>query len=218
MHVSVLGRADNPVNSVEPRVSVLQDRHSLTDEELLRLCARGEQTALEELVRRYQSPLARLLYRFVTSPEDVEEALLSVFLRVWQHAARFQYRSQVSTWLYRIATNVARDFHRQRKKQVLNIKSQAAEQAVFSADAEKEALHRLQRAEQAAGLQRALDRLHPTDRLLLVLYYYEQKDYEQIQAITQLSYTVLKTRLSRARQRLRRFLEEEEGRQANELS
>jgi len=209
MHASVLGKAEDPVNYITPCNSVPQDLQRLSDEDLLRLCARRENTAVQELVRRYQAPLTRFFARLLSSPEDVEEALLSVFLRAWQYAPRFQYRARVKTLLYRIAVNIAYDVQRQSKRlqrQSLLLQLDAPPQA----NAEEEALRKLERDEQARTLQRALARLHPTDRSLLVLYYYEQMDYEQIQDIMQLSYTVLKTRLSRARRRLRELLEEED--------
>ncbi|HZO91169.1 MAG TPA: sigma-70 family RNA polymerase sigma factor [Chthonomonadaceae bacterium] len=210
MYLSALGRAHSPVNSFERCESLFQDVQSLPDEELLRLCARNENPALEELVRRYQSPLTRLLTRLLSNPADVEEALLSVFLRAWQYAPRFQYRARVSTWLYRIAVNIATDVQKRRKQQPQQSWSQQVENAFPQSNIEEEALRRLEREAQAQALQRALNRLHPTDRLLLILYYYEQMEYEEIQAITQLSYTVLKTRLTRARRRLRQLLEAED--------
>jgi len=207
MHASVLGKADNPVNLVTPCNSIPQDLQRLSDEDLLRLCASQENAAIQELVKRYQSPLTRFFARLLSSPEDVEEALLSVFLRAWQYAPRFQYRARVKTLLYRIALNIAYDVQRQAKRLHRQALSLQLDQP--QANAEEEALRKLEREEQATALKHALARLHPTDRTLLVLYYYEQMDYEQIQDIMQLSYTVLKTRLSRARRRLRQLLEEE---------
>jgi RNA polymerase sigma-70 factor (ECF subfamily) len=75
-------------------------------------------------------------------------------------------------------------------------------------NAEEDALRRMEQEDQFRQLQQALQRLNETDRLLLVLYYFEDRSYEEIQAISGLSYKVLKTRLSRARQRLRAWLGE----------
>ena len=69
----------------------------------------------------------------------------------------------------------------------------------------------LEREDQYRLLQSALALLNETDRLLLVLYYFEESSYEEMQEISGLSYKVLKTRLSRARQRLRALLENERG-------
>jgi RNA polymerase sigma-70 factor (ECF subfamily) len=201
---------DNLVAAYEPGAGVARRIDSATDEELLRSCSDGNNGALEELVRRYKRPLARLLSRLLSSPEDVEEAMLNVFVQAWQHAKRFQFRSRVGTWLYRIAVNQAYDIQKQQRRLQAHLKIEQTDYVRFQGNAEDEALHRLDRERQAAALKSALDRLNPADRTLLVLYYFEEMEYEQIQEITQLSYTVLKTRLTRARRRLRQLLEEED--------
>jgi RNA polymerase sigma-70 factor (ECF subfamily) len=73
--------------------------------------------------------------------------------------------------------------------------------------AEEDALKRVERDDRAAALHRALKQLSDDDRLILILYYLEDREYGEIQAITGLSYTVLKTRLARARKRLRDRME-----------
>lgn len=210
MEYSEVRRTNNLVTAYEPTDCASLSVENSSDEELLRRCARGNNAALEELVRRYQPALGRLLSRLLSSPEDVEDALLNVFVQAWQHAKGFQYRSRVSTWLYRIAANMAYDIQKQHKKRLARTRIEQADYSAYLGNAETEALRKIDREQQAQSLQRALSRLNPSDRLLLVLYYYEQLEYEQMQEIMQLSYTVLKTRLTRARRRLRQFLEEED--------
>jgi RNA polymerase sigma-70 factor (ECF subfamily) len=210
MDLTETRRNHNLVTPYEPEANAALRLEEASDEALLRACGDGNNGALEELVRRYKRPLARLLSRLLTSPEDVEEALLNVFVQAWQHSKRFQFRSRVGTWLYRIAVNQAYDIQKQQKRLQAHLKQEAADYDRYQGNAEDEALRHLAREQQAASLQRALNRLNESDRLLLVLYYYEQMDYEQIQGITRLSYTVLKTRLTRARRRLRQLLEEED--------
>jgi RNA polymerase sigma-70 factor (ECF subfamily) len=180
-----------------------------TDEELLARCARREQRGLEELTRRYQSPIYGFLLRLTGSPEDAEEATLEVFLRAWLHADRFQYRSKVSTWLFRIAVNIARDLHSKKKarRQEPWPEDEDAAASMSTGSAEDDALEALESADKARELRAALDKLSDSDRELIVLYYFNDCDYDEIQEITGLSYTVLKTRLARARQRLRQQME-----------
>lgn len=181
----------------------------VSDEDLLRRCAGGDASALEELVRRYQSQVFGLLYRLTGSYEDAEEATLEVFTRVWRTAPTFQYRARVATWLYRIAVNLARDLHSRKKARPQEpMPTEEEAPAYLSVEsAEEQALDVVASEETACQLREALDALAPADRELIVLYYLEDRDYDEIRAITGLSYTVLKTRLARARQRLRRQLE-----------
>jgi RNA polymerase sigma-70 factor (ECF subfamily) len=180
-----------------------------SDEDLLRLCAKGDATGLEELTRRYQQQIFGFLYRLTGSYEDAEEATLEVFLRAWRTAGSFQYRARVATWLYRIALNIARDLHSRKLARPQEPWPEDEEVAASLAvgSAEDEAMESLAGDEMGKRLQAAMQKLSPQDRELLTLYYLQDYDYEEIQAITGLSYTVLKTRLARARQRLRRQLE-----------
>lgn len=199
-----------PLSEADP-VTIDRTRggvQTASDEDLLRLCAAGENRALEELVRRYRTPIYRFLARMLGSTEDAEEATLDVFVRAWRNAPRFQYRAKVATWLYRIAVNIARDMHSRKKARPQETRPDSYElsQAAIGS-AEEDALLRLQREEKSKALERALSKLGDSDRLILVLYYLEERDYDEIQAITELSYTVLKTRLARARRRLKTLLE-----------
>ena len=169
---------------------------------LVRRCARRDSAALREIVGRHQPKLYGFLLQILGSHEDTEEAVQDVFLRVWQQADRFEGRASFATWLYRIATNVAYDRLRRRKARAVTT-SLWDVPAVAAGDAEQEALQSLEREERARLLQQALQRLRAEDRLLLVLYYGEELDYDQIREITRYAYPVLKVRLMRARQRLR---------------
>jgi len=192
-----------------PREASRTEVANASEEELLRLCGEGDRRGLEELVRRYQSQLFSFLYRLTGSYEDAEEATLEVFLRAWRTASGFQYRARVATWLYRIAVNIARDLYSRKKARPQEPwpedEDVAASLAVGSA--EEEALDALTRDETRRQLVAALDKLSASDRELLVMYYLQQMDYDEITEVTGLSYTVLKTRLARARQRLRRHIE-----------
>ena len=160
------------------------DLRGRTDEELLRICARGHNPALEELVRRYQAPIYRFLMRMLNSPEDAEEATMDVFVRAWQHAPRFEFRAKVATWFYRIAVNIARDMHSRRKSRPQEPWPENYELAKMAiGSAEDDALGRLARQDRSKLLERALSRLSESDRMLLVLYYLEEREYEEIQKI-----------------------------------
>jgi len=207
MNAHAAGMICDSLKSFPSGASVSRSKSDLSDEELLQQCAQEENAALEELTRRYQPSLTRFMGRLLDSREDIEEALLSVFLRVWQNAARFQRRAAVKTWVYRIAINIVYDIQKKNKTRAHQAWNAQMEQIAACGNAEEEALRRLEQNALTLALERALPLLPAPDRILLTLYYYEEMDYEQMQAITQFSYTVLKTRLTRARHRLRQLLE-----------
>lgn len=182
---------------------------SHSDDALLRLCSTGDEEALAELVRRYQHSIYRFLTRYLEVGEDAEQATLNVFVKAWRNAATFQFRASVSTWLFRIAINIAQDMHKRRRKQPSQ--HPWPHDYLLSGDAignaQEEALRLLESQDRSIELRRALGMLKEDDRLVLVLYYLEERSYEEIQAMTALSNTVLKMRLTRARKRLRQALD-----------
>ena len=78
---------------------------SASDEVLARRAAAGQQEAFEELVRRHSPRVFALALRICRRPDDAEDALQETFIAAYRALPRFDRRAQISTWLYRIATN-----------------------------------------------------------------------------------------------------------------
>lgn len=180
---------------------------SVSNEELLDLCKRQDQEALRLLLRRHERPVYSLLYRMLSDHEDAEEALAEVFVKVWRGAAFFKGDAKFTTWLYRIASNTARDFLRSRRsRQEVSIEDvvvneyDLSEQSGAAGDPAKQALE----AEGRAQILRAMNELSEDDRLLISLYHFQEFDYEHISEITGTPPNNLKVKLFRARQRLRK--------------
>jgi RNA polymerase sigma-70 factor (ECF subfamily) len=178
------------------------DPGAVPDADLIRRCSQGDEGALRLLFERHQGMIYSLLYRMLGSRDDADELLPEVFLRVWNGASRFQSRSNPATWIYRIASNACIDRLRRRPtlaSVALEELGDSPELAAVSFDPDR----RLVLAEERARLQRSLLGLPPEDRLLITLYHLQDRSYEEICQITGLSCALLKSRLFRARQRLR---------------
>lgn len=180
---------------------------SVSNEELLDLCKRQDQEALRLLLRRHERPVYSLLYRMLSNHEDAEEALAEVFVKVWRGAAFFKGNAKFTTWLYRIASNTARDFLRSRRsRQEVSIEDvvinelDLCEKSGSDGDPAKRAIE----AEGRAQILMAMNELTEDDRLLISLYHFQELDYEHISEITGTPPNNLKVKLFRARQRLRK--------------
>ncbi len=176
------------------------------DEVWLRGCARGEPDFLRLLMERHGGGVQRFLERIVGNRSEAEELLTEVFLKVWQHAAHFGHRGLVRNWIYTIAANLARDALRRRKvREPIAAESlEALEQEADPAgiDPLRETLGR----ERSDMIQRGVDQLPPTDRLLVVLYHFQEYTLEEIEQITGIPRNVAKSRLFRARRKLKDIL------------
>jgi RNA polymerase sigma-70 factor (ECF subfamily) len=171
------------------------------DAELIARWRRGEPGAFEELVRRWQDPVARFLVRWVGEPETARDLCQEVFLRVHQAAPRYRENGAFASWLYRIAVNVARDAVRRSRKLP---RTQTIEISSAAAGAETACEHK----ELALLVQQAIAELPEPLRLVLVLRHYQQLSFEEIARLTETPASTLKSRFAGALQRLRVRLEQ----------
>jgi len=181
---------------------------------LLEQCTRQNQEALRTLLRRHERPVYNLLYRMLSNHDDAEEALAEVFVKVWRAAASFKGDSKFTTWLFRIASNTARDVLRSRMtKQEVSIEEvvvselQTAERT-GARPSSPETCAIL--SDEKARILRAMQGLSEEDRLLITLYHIQELDYEEVAQISNVPLANLKVKLFRARQRLRKLCEEPE--------
>ena len=88
---------------------------STSDHELMHRCGQGDAAAFEMLVRRWEGRIENVLRRLVTSPTDAEDLKQETFVRVLLASRRYKANGAFSTWLYRIALNLARDVARRQR-------------------------------------------------------------------------------------------------------
>lgn len=179
------------------------------DQALVRRLQAGDGEAFSELVRAHQGTVYRLLLRMLGNPAEAEDVAQDVFVAVFKAVSRFRGDSRVSTWIFRIATNHARNrikylARRQRHAQQPYDESQGPQ--IGSDPAGQTATpEQMAHARQMEGLlQRALQGLEEAQRELIILRDLEHVSYEEIQAITGLPAGTVKSRLHRARAALHR--------------
>jgi len=179
-----------------------------TDEEwMLRLRA-GEEEAFNVLVAKYRAPVIHFLHRMVYRREPAEDLAQEIFLRMYRARKSYQPKAKFSTWLFRIATNVAlnalRD-GRMRYQQEISIDEGETEQPLAGtlADGQATAEQWLLRAERHAEIRRAVEELPEKQRLAVLLHKYQELDYAEIAEILDCSESALKSLLFRAYETLR---------------
>lgn len=167
----------------------------------------------EEIVRQHQSMVFRTLARLTRNREHLEDLAQEVFLRLYRAMGNFRGDAELSTYLYRIILNVARDeWKRQRREQ--SNRSLSDEEAGWE---DRLASH-LPNAERIASgrelrdhLERALAELTPVEREVLILFHQEECTYEQIATILNLPIGTVRTHLHRGRRKLRERMQEGVG-------
>jgi RNA polymerase sigma-70 factor (ECF subfamily) len=197
---SIARRTDNQKKQARQRAK--QDENV----QLMLRVKDGDAEAFNELVERNAQIVHALVYRFLREPSMVEDITQDVFLRVYRNAHRYQPTAKFSTWLYRITANLCFNVMRSRKKSRLtSLDSIGDEESRMevpdpSLATPGERLHGEELSEIVAA---AIAELPEKQRVAIVLNKYEDKNYEQIGDVLELSTMAVKSLLSRARNNLR---------------
>lgn len=160
----------------------------------------GETEYFSVLLDRYSRPLYSLIVQIVGCPEDAEELLQDVFLKAYRNLSGYKRESKLSTWLYRIAYNVAISATRKKKQEFLYIE----ESTINNVPDEKahEVIDLAADEEQINRLVSAIDHLSGEEKALITLFYYEDKSIEEISEVMKLSVSNVKVRLHRTRKKI----------------
>jgi RNA polymerase sigma-70 factor (ECF subfamily) len=181
-----------------------------TDHALLEGTLAGDEDAFAELVGRYRNQITSYIYRMVNDYDTAVDLAQETFIRVYRAAGRYQTTHAFSTYIYRIATNVAISELRKRKRRRLVsltglLTSPDGEELMDFQPADDKPLQdiALIDAEKRAVIKRAISTLPDRYRAPLVLRDVEGKSYDEIAAILQTSEGTVKSRINRARNFLR---------------
>lgn len=179
--------------------------HHDPDVILIRAMAEGNIQALDELYARYGPMLLGYLHARVGNRQLAEEILQDVMLAAWEHAARFEARSKVKTWLLVIARNRAINSGRKKRVPVIQLND------VFNLKSDDTGpMEAAVRSEKQALVRDAINQLPEGQREVLVLTFYHQLTGPEIAEVLDISEGTVKSRLHRARTTLKRLLGSEE--------
>jgi RNA polymerase sigma-70 factor (ECF subfamily) len=184
-----------------------------TDHDLLEATKNGDEAAFAEIVGRYQNQITNYIYRLLNDYEEAIDLAQETFVRVYFAAGRYHTNFAFSTYLYRIATNLAISEMRRRKRRKLMSLTGLFQNDEGDSDKEfdlpdEETLpdQSLLDKERGEVISRAISSLPEKYRLPLVLREVEEKSYDEVAEILDLSQGTLKSRLSRGRGLLREKL------------
>ena len=170
----------------------------------------GDDLALNEIMDRWQTRLTGYLIRLTGSEATAIDLAQETFVRVYGNRFRYRASGAFSTWLFAIASNLARHHLRwQLRHPTISMDARRAPQAPSSESvqaADPDPRMRLERAERAEAVREAIAELTPDLREALILFTYEDMSYEQIATIQRCSTKAVETRLYRARALLRKKL------------
>ena len=167
----------------------------------------GNTTLYEYFLDRYGQQVFVLVDRIVSCQEDAEELTQDVILKAFQQLSSFKAESSFSTWIYRIATNVAISAVRKKKNETIRL-----DESVFFNLSESQVDEALEdeSEEQLQRLQRAMEKLEADERALVTLYYMEEKPLSEVAFILGMTEGNAKVKLHRIRKKLYIFIKDQE--------
>ncbi|HEX6629706.1 MAG TPA: sigma-70 family RNA polymerase sigma factor [Gemmatimonadaceae bacterium] len=192
------------------------DLTNLPDADIVALAQEGRERAFRELVRRYERPVFSLVYRMVRDREAAEDLAQDSFVKVLNHIDRYRPEFKFSSWIFKIANNVAIDYLRKRHVETVSMDGSPhaatageVEASSFEVASQGEtALDELEAREIGTAIERAIARLRPEYRACIMLRHIEGRSYEEIAATLDLPLGTVKTYIHRARNELRTYLQE----------
>jgi RNA polymerase sigma-70 factor, ECF subfamily len=191
---------------------------AIQDSQLVIRFNAGEESAFVEIMNRHKARIFAAAMALLRNPSDAEEITQDTFIRAHRGFSRFRGDSSVATWLHRIAVNLARNrywYHfRRRKHATLSMEAAVGEEgdASFSdllSASDPDPSQEASRQEFSTAVEACMDKLEPSHRLILTMRSVLDQSYEEIAAALGINVGTVKSRIARARERLRSRLAEE---------
>ena len=193
---------------------VTAELNQTSDAAMMLRAAAGDEGAFNFLVEKHNRPVIHFLYRMVHNQAVAEELAQEVFLRVYRARDSYRAEAKFTTWLYRIATNLAvnqaRDTRHERSAQTVYLDTPDEETGTTPDVADDEPLveERLMKDERMAAIRNHVMALPERQRMAVLMHKYQGMDYKQIGDVLKLSESATKSLLFRAYQTLRDKLKE----------
>ena len=171
----------------------------------------GDRNAYAYLVDKYKTMVYSLALRLVKDREEAEEISQDAFVKAYQSLASFKGKAKFSSWLYRIVYNTAISKLRQQPAGRVSLDESNIPDNLYTES--KQNYETLSAGERKKYLEKALDSLDRYEKMFIILYYYEERDLDDIASIAGLTKTNTKVKLFRARKKmltvLQSYLKEE---------
>jgi RNA polymerase sigma-70 factor (ECF subfamily) len=187
---------------------------SQTDADIMLRVKTGDQSAFEYLVQKYRRPMVSFMYRMARNSAAAEDLAQEVFLRVYRSRETYEASAKFTTWLYRIATNLAvnhaRDSRHERPEVQVSLDEPDEDTGTTLElpDASLNAEQQMVRRERMLAIRRKVEALPEQQRLAVIMHKYQQMDYKQIADVLKKSESATKSLLFRAYETLRDQLKE----------
>jgi RNA polymerase sigma-70 factor, ECF subfamily len=194
--------------------NIANSGEAISDVDVMLRVKTGDESAFAYLVQKYRRPMVGFMYRLCHNPSTAEELAQEVFLRVYRSRTTYEPSAKFTTWLYRIATNLAvnhaRDTRHERVENTVRLDEPDQETGTTPdlADESLTAEEQILKRERLAAIRSKVNALPERQREAVIMHKYQQMDYREIAGVLKLSESATKSLLFRAYETLREQLKE----------
>ncbi|HVZ77232.1 MAG TPA: sigma-70 family RNA polymerase sigma factor [Gemmatimonadaceae bacterium] len=185
--------------------AIREQLHAADDATVVASFLGGEERAFQELLERYQTRLLNFIYRTIGDRDRAEDLVQEVFIRVYRHIHRFDTTKKFSTWVYTIASNLAKNELRNRSRnplvlfQAITASREEDDRPLQFEDTSSRPDDLFRKRHLRELVEQTVEQLPEHHRQVFVLRELEGKSYEEIADITSCNLGTVKSRLNRAR-------------------
>jgi RNA polymerase sigma-70 factor, ECF subfamily len=185
-----------------------------SDAQIMLRVKAGDQPSFDYLVQKYRRPIVSFMYRMARNASAAEDLAQEVFLRVYRSRASYEASAKFTTWLYRIATNLAvnhaRDTRHERPEVTVSLDepNEDSGTTLELPDGNLTAEQAMVRRERMLAIRSKVEALPEPQKLAVIMHKYQQMDYKQIAEVLKKSESATKSLLFRAYETLREQLKE----------
>jgi RNA polymerase sigma-70 factor (ECF subfamily) len=171
------------------------------EKEIIKRAIKGDQEAIGELVNKYQSWISRCALKIVKNSEDAADIAQEVALKIVTSLSTLQDESKFLPWVYRITYHISLNWLRAFKKMPASTDPEIISEMATHHDSPKDSLL-LEKQEDIIQLNKALEELPYAYRVIITMYYFDERSYEEISRILKIPIGTVKTQLFRAKKML----------------
>lgn len=170
------------------------------DSYLINKIKEGNYNAFNLLIHRYESYVYTILRRMLTSKEDAEEAFQDTFMKVYRSIDKYQDSSKFSSWVFKIAYNTGLDYIKKTKR------TDPLEGKEYNISTNENIEADISKKELRKSLVGLIEKLGEGEQVIMTMYYFEEMTIKEMAEITTFSETNIKTKLHRARKKIRAMI------------
>ena len=180
----------------------------IDDEMLVAQFQSGRQNAFDELMKRYKAKIFSYLLRSVRNYEDAEDITIEVFFKAYRALENWQPKAKFSTWLYKIASNLAIDYHRKKARHPVSALEdmEIPEANLVATDLYSDPVQQVEDQERGRIIREAIDQLSPKQKAVFMLSRYEGLQLKEVAETLEMAEGTVKIHLHRAVKRLQTLL------------